>query len=94
MRIVSSVSVVAGLALLYGGINSLYGSHVKKGAGGKSATHGLTLLLCGALFIGLPYTFDIVSSAIWGGVTSKIGETGDSGLQKQYADIIGQPDQM
>lgn len=91
--IVSSVAVIGGLALIYSGIVNLYKSHTKQGAGGKSGMHGVTLLLCGALFIGLPYTYSIVSSSFWDGSKTKIGETG-SPMRSLFSGIIGPESQL
>jgi hypothetical protein len=91
VRVASSIAVVGGLGLLFSGILSLYGSHVKKGAGGKPAAHGLTLLGCGAMLIGLPYLFVITANTFWGQSTTKVGEN-DGQIYQLYSQVIGQDD--
>jgi hypothetical protein len=91
VRIASSIAVLGGLGLLFSGLLSLYGSHVKKGAGGKPAAHGLTLLGCGAILIGLPYLFVITANTFWGQSTTKVGQN-DSQMYQLYGQVIGQDD--
>ena len=91
VRLVANIGIVAGLFLIFSGLMSLYGSHVKKGAGGKPPSHGVTLLGCGGILIGLPMAFLIAAHTLWGHSTTTIGENG-SQLQQVYAGVIGQDD--
>jgi hypothetical protein len=70
-KILTNVSTVAGLALFFLGIFNLYTSHTKQSSGGKPMSHGLVMLGCGALLIGLPYVFQLAGNSVIG--THKVG---------------------
>ena len=46
VKMASDVGVVGGLGLIFTGIFSLYNSQVKKGSGGKPASHGISMFVC------------------------------------------------
>ena len=71
-KVLTNTSTIAGLALFFLGIFNLYTSHTKQASGGKPMSHGLVMLGCGALLIGLPYVFELAGNSVIG--THKVGD--------------------
>lgn len=74
LQILVDVATVSGLGLFFLGVFSIYTSHTKQSSGGKPMSHGLVMVACGAVLIGLPYFFKIASTAVIGG-SHQIGST-------------------
>lgn len=72
-KALTNTATVAGLGLFFLGIFNLYTSHTKQASGGKPMSHGLVMLACGALLIGLPYVFQLVGNSVVG--SRAIGQT-------------------
>ena len=67
LKMLVDVATVSGLALFFLGVFSVYTSHTKQASGGKPMSHGLVMVACGAVLLGLPYFFKIASTAVIGG---------------------------
>lgn len=78
MGILIDLGTISGFVLFFLGIFSVYTSHTKQAAGGKPMSHGLVMIACGAVLIGMPYFFKITSKAVSGADVHQIGS--DTGI--------------
>lgn len=77
MELLIDLGTISGFALFFLGIFSVYTSHTKQAAGGKPMSHGLVMLACGAVLIGMPYFFKIATKTVTGADPHKLGQSSE-----------------